>query len=70
MPADVGGAAPSSQEASIGGEIMSILKRRAASEYDGYIHPQFLTEITDLLEEYFHLEETEVDDWVRSMWSQ
>lgn len=49
-------------------EMLELLKVHANKEHT-YINPYFLVGITNLLEEYYALEDREVDKWVKNMWS-
>jgi hypothetical protein len=48
-------------------EILNILKRQANQKHE-YINPNFLTTITAALEDYYNIEDFEVDKWVEYMW--
>ena len=47
-------------------EILELLKEKAGQEHE-YINPNFLTEITNALSEYYELEDDAVDKWVMDM---
>jgi hypothetical protein len=51
-------------------DILNLLKKYAKEE-DGfqYINPHFLAGISDLLYDYYDLEDDEVDKWISDMWS-
>jgi hypothetical protein len=50
-------------------EIMDCLKRKSKEDH-GYINPNFLIGITGLLEDYFQLEDDDVDRWVQDCYGQ
>ena len=49
-------------------EILELLKKRANMPHE-YINPNFLSAITELLHNYYNLEDEKVDQWIQNMWS-
>lgn len=55
-------------ENSIGEEILGMLRDKARSEYQ-YYNPRFLSDLTELINRYYDVEDDEVDEWVSDMFS-
>jgi len=51
-------------------DIMALLKE-SAKESKGfqYVNPHFLSGLSNLLSEYYELEDDKVDEWITNMWS-
>lgn len=52
----------------IGAEILAILKAKAEAQFE-YLNPNFLSEITNLIESYYGLSDDVVDSWIQEMYS-
>ena len=50
-------------------DMMKVLKKHANMEDSGYINPNFLFGITELLYKYYQIEDDVVDAWISDMWS-
>ena len=48
-------------------KILDLLKQQAQAEHT-YINPHFLSELSNLLEQYYKLEDDEVDSWIADMY--
>jgi len=52
----------------IGEEILGMLRDKARSEYQ-YYNPSFLSDLTELINRYYDVEDDDVDEWVCDMFS-
>jgi len=48
-------------------EIMKLLIKKQKEPYD-YVNPYFLEDISKLLEEYYQIENDDVEEWINNMW--
>lgn len=49
-------------------KIMDLLIEQSKKPQE-YINPNFLDEVTTILEDYYQLENDEVNEWIKNMWS-
>ena len=49
-------------------DIMAVLKEYAKRD-DQYINPNFLSDVATLLEQYYQLEDDDVDKWIQDTYS-
>ena len=59
---------PPASTAAISTEILAMLRSKAEAQWE-YLNPNFLTEITDLIESYYGLRDDVVDGWIAEMYS-
>jgi hypothetical protein len=55
-------------EFTIGGEILELLKRKVND--DKYHNPIFLAKLTELIEDFYEIEDDSVDAWIQEMYGQ
>jgi hypothetical protein len=54
-------------EPSLPKQIMALIKNHSVRKPDEYVNPYFLQEVLRVLDEYYQLEDHELDDWARDM---
>jgi hypothetical protein len=51
----------------MGEKILELLKKQSKEDWE-YFNPNFLTEITQVIEDYYDLRDEDVDEWIDEMY--